>query len=77
MPKFAATTPIYYVTAKPHLGHAYTTIVTDAVCRWHRLRGDDVHMLTGTDEHGLKVQQYADAAGKTPSQFVEIGRAHV
>jgi len=71
VPKFAATTPIYYVTAKPHLGHAYTTIVTDAVCRWHRLRGDDVHMLTGTDEHGLKVQQYADAAGKTPSQFVD------
>ena len=71
MPNFAATTPIYYVTAKPHLGHAYTTIVTDAVCRWHRLRGDDVHLLTGTDEHGLKVQQYADAAGKTPTEFVD------
>ena len=69
--KFAATTPIYYVTAKPHLGHAYTTIVTDAVSRWHRLCGDDVHMLTGTDEHGLKVQQYADAAGKTPREFVD------
>jgi len=71
VPKFAATTPIYYVTAKPHLGHAYTTIATDAVCRWHRLCGDDVHMLTGTDEHGLKVQQYADAAGKTPREFVD------
>ena len=71
MPKFAATTPIYYVTAQPHLGHAYTTIVADAVCRWHRLRGDDVHLLTGTDEHGLKVQQYADKAGKTPRQFVD------
>ena len=71
VPNFAATTPIYYVTAKPHLGHAYTTIVTDAVCRWHRLCGDDVHLLTGTDEHGLKVQQYADAAGKTPSEFVD------
>ena len=71
VPNFSATTPIYYVTAKPHLGHAYTTIVTDAVCRWHRLCGDDVHLLTGTDEHGLKVQQYADAAGKTPSQFVD------
>jgi len=71
VPNFAATTPIYYVTAKPHLGHAYTTIVTDAVCRWHRLCGDDVHLLTGTDEHGLKVQQYADAAGKTPHEFVD------
>ena len=71
VPKFSATTPIYYVTAKPHLGHAYTTIVTDAVCRWHRLCGDDVHLLTGTDEHGLKVQQYADAAGKTPREFVD------
>ncbi len=71
VPNFAATTPIYYVTAKPHLGHAYTTIVTDAVCRWHRLCGDDVHLLTGTDEHGLKVQQYADAAGKTPNEFVD------
>ena len=71
VPNFAATTPIYYVTAKPHLGHAYTTIVTDAVCRWHRLCGDNVHLLTGTDEHGLKVQQYADAAGKTPREFVD------
>ena len=71
VPNFAATTPIYYVTAKPHLGHAYTTIVTDAVCRWHRLCGDDVHLLTGTDEHGLKVQQYADASGKTPHEFVD------
>lgn len=71
MPNFSATTPIYYVTAKPHLGHAYTTIVSDAVSRWHRLCGDDVHLLTGTDEHGLKVQQYADAAGKTPREFVD------
>jgi len=71
VPNFSATTPIYYVTAKPHLGHAYTTIVSDAVCRWHRLCGDDVHLLTGTDEHGLKVQQYADAAGKTPREFVD------
>ncbi|MFM7525575.1 MAG: class I tRNA ligase family protein, partial [Actinomycetota bacterium] len=71
VPKFSSTTPIYYVTAKPHLGHAYTTIISDAVCRWHRLCGDDVHLLTGTDEHGLKVQQYADAAGKSPRQFVD------
>ncbi|MDO8392409.1 MAG: methionine--tRNA ligase [Actinomycetota bacterium] len=65
------TTPIYYVTAKPHLGHAYTTIVGDALARWHRLLGDDVHFLTGTDEHGQKVQDYADAAGKSPQAFVD------
>jgi methionyl-tRNA synthetase len=65
------TTPIYYVTAKPHLGHAYTTIVGDALARWHRLLGDDVHFLTGTDEHGQKVQDYADTAGKDPQTFVD------
>jgi len=69
--KFSATTPIYYVNAKPHLGHAYTTIVADAVARWHRLLGQDVHLLTGTDEHGLKIQQAADAAGVSPKQFVD------
>ena len=71
MRNFYLTTPIYYVTAKPHLGHAYTTIVGDALARWHRLLGDSVHFLTGTDEHGLKVQQYAAAAGKSPQAFVD------
>ena len=71
MAKFSATTPIYYVNAKPHLGHAYTTIVADAVARWHRLCGDDVHLLTGTDEHGLKIQQAADAAGVSPQEFTD------
>ena len=71
MAKFSATTPIYYVNAKPHLGHAYTTIVADAVSRWHRLCGDDVHLLTGTDEHGLKIQQAADAQGVSPKQFAD------
>ena len=71
MTKFSATTPIYYVNAKPHLGHAYTTIVADAVSRWHRLLGDDVHLLTGTDEHGLKIQQAADAAGVSPKEFAD------
>ena len=66
MAKYYLTTPIYYVNARPHLGHAYTTIVGDALARWHRLLGDDVHFLTGTDEHGLKIQQAADAAGTTP-----------
>jgi methionyl-tRNA synthetase len=65
------TTPIYYVTAKPHLGHAYTTIVGDALARWNRLIGNDVHFLTGTDEHGQKVQDYADAAGKSAQEFVD------
>jgi len=69
--RFYATTPIYYVNAKPHLGHAYTTIVGDALTRWHRLLGEDVHFLTGTDEHGLKIQQYAEAAGKTPQAFAD------
>jgi methionyl-tRNA synthetase len=65
------TTPIYYVNARPHLGHAYTTIIGDALARWHRLLGDDVHFLTGTDEHGLKIQQAADAAGKTPQELTD------
>ena len=71
MKKFSATTPIYYVNAKPHLGHAYTTIISDAVCRWHKLCGEEVHLLTGTDEHGLKIQQFADAEGISPMQFVD------
>ena len=71
MGKYYLTTPIYYVNAKPHLGHAYTTIVSDALARWHRMLGDDVHFLTGTDEHGLKIQQAAEAAGTTPREFVD------
>ena len=65
------TTPIYYVTARPHLGHAYTTIVGDALARWHRLLGEDVYYLTGTDEHGQKVQDAADAAGLSPQAFAD------
>jgi methionyl-tRNA synthetase len=65
------TTPIYYVTAKPHLGHAYTTIIGDALARWHRLSGDDVHFLTGTDEHGQKVADAAEAAGQSPQEFTD------
>ncbi len=71
MNPFYITSPIYYVNARPHLGHAYTTIIGDALARWHRLLGDDVHFLTGTDEHGLKIQQAADAAGVSPQQFVD------
>jgi len=69
--RFYLTTPIYYVNAEPHLGHAYTTIVGDALARWHRLLGDDVKYLTGTDEHGLKIQQAADAAGVSPQEFTD------
>jgi methionyl-tRNA synthetase len=69
--RFYVTTPIYYVNAEPHLGHAYTTIIGDALTRWHRLLGDDVKYLTGTDEHGLKIQQAADAANVTPQQFTD------
>jgi len=66
--RFYVTTPIYYVNDAPHIGHAYTTVTADAIARWHRLLGEDVHLLTGTDEHGLKVAQSADAAGITPQE---------
>ncbi len=72
MGRFYLTTPIYYVNAKPHLGHAYTTIIGDALARWHRLLGDDVKFLTGTDEHGLKIQQAADAEGLSPKAFADL-----
>ena len=61
--RFYITTPIYYINAEPHLGHAYTTMVADAVARAHRLLGDDVFFLTGTDEHGQKVERAAQKAG--------------
>ncbi|MFP4475484.1 MAG: methionine--tRNA ligase [Desulfatibacillaceae bacterium] len=68
---FYITTPIYYVNARPHLGHAYTTIVADVVKRYHQARGEDAFFLTGTDEHGDKVVRAARAAGKTPREFVD------
>ena len=64
--KFYITTPIYYVNARPHIGHAYTTIACDTIARRHRLLGDDTFFLTGTDEHGQKIERAAQAAGKTP-----------
>jgi methionyl-tRNA synthetase len=69
--RFYVTTPIYYVNAEPHLGHAYTTIIGDAVSRWHRLLGDEVLFLTGTDEHGLNIQRAAEAAGLAPQAFAD------
>ena len=71
MSKFYITTPIYYVNGAPHIGHAYTSIAADVMARWHRLRGDDVFFLTGTDEHGQKVEKAARDAGLEPQAFVD------
>ncbi len=72
MARFFLTTPIYYVNDAPHIGHAYTTVVGDALARWHRLIGDDVFYLTGTDEHGLKVAQAAEANGVSPKEWADL-----
>ena len=69
--KFYLTTPIYYVNARPHIGHAYTTIACDSIARRRRMMGCDTFFLTGTDEHGQKIQRAAEAAGKTPQQFAD------
>src|SRR5580704_17406383 len=69
--KFYLTTPIYYVNARPHIGHSYTTIVADVIARRHRLLGDDTWFLTGTDEHGQKIERSAAAAGIPPQQFAD------
>ncbi|HEX5062571.1 MAG TPA: methionine--tRNA ligase [Kofleriaceae bacterium] len=71
MSTFYITTPIYYVNDVPHLGHAYTTIVADTLARFHRMRGDDTRFLTGTDEHGQKVEETAKKKGMTPQQLVD------
>ncbi len=64
MGKFYLTTPIYYINDKPHIGHAYTTIVADAIARWHRMKGEDVFFLTGTDENSQKNVEAAEASGE-------------
>src|SRR3989344_1271669 len=69
--KFYVTTPIYYTNASPHLGGAYTTIAADILARWNRLLGKEVFFLTGTDEHGQKIQETAEKAEKTPKEFVD------
>ena len=71
MSSFYITTPIYYVNGEPHLGHAYTTIVADAFARHYRQRGADVFFMTGTDEHGLKIQREAEARGETPQALAD------
>ena len=69
---FYITTPIYYVNAAPHLGHAYTTIVADVLTRFHRLAGCDTYFLTGTDEHGDKIVAAAEKAGQAPKEYVDM-----
>lgn len=70
MKKFI-TTPIYYVNDVPHIGHAYTTIICDTLARFYRLRGDDVFFLTGTDEHGQKIEEAAKSRGKSPKEYAD------
>ncbi len=69
------TTPIYYVNDAPHIGHAYTTVHADVLARWRRLHGDDVLFLTGTDEHGLKIQRAAEERGLTPLEWADTTSA--
>lgn len=68
---FYVTTPIYYPTADPHIGHAYTTVAGDFLCRFRRMQGREVYYLTGTDEHGQNIQRKAEAAGQSPQEFLD------
>ena len=68
---FYITTPIYYPSDVPHIGHGYTTVAVDTLARWHRQAGDDTWMLTGTDEHGQKMMRAAAANGATPQEWVD------
>ncbi len=68
---YYATTPIFYVNAEPHIGHAYTTTLVDVVTRFHRLKGDDTFFLTGTDEHGERIYQVAMSKGQTPQEYTD------
>ena len=72
---FFITTPIYYINATPHIGHAYTTMLADAIARSRRLLGDDVFFLTGTDEHGQKVERAAQKAAQQTEVFAEQNAA--
>ena len=65
------TTPIYYPSAKLHIGHTYCTTIADSLARYHRLRGDDTFFLTGSDEHGQKIQRAAEAKGMKPIEYVD------
>ncbi len=76
MPKFYLTTPLYYVNARPHIGHTYSTVVADTVARYKRMRGYDVVFLSGTDEHGETVARSARKAGREPQAFADEVAAH-
>ncbi len=69
--RFYITTPIYYPSGKLQLGNTYTTVLADSVARFHRALGEDVFFLTGTDEHGLKIQEKAEAAGKSEMEYLD------
>ena len=71
MKKYYITTPIYYPSGNWHIGHCYTTVICDALARFHRMRGEEVFFLTGTDEHGQKVEKKAKDAGITPPEFID------
>jgi methionyl-tRNA synthetase len=71
VPPYYLTTPIYYVNDAPHVGTAYTTVNADALARWHRLLGDDVFFVTGTDEHGAKIVEAAEAHGTSPQEWTD------
>ena len=68
---FYVTTPIYYPNDIPHVGHAYTTVAADILNRWHKIQGFKTRFLTGTDEHGKKIENVAKSKGKKPKEFVD------
>ena len=70
-PKFYITTAIAYTSRKPHIGNSYEIVLTDAIARYKRMQGYDVFFLTGTDEHGQKIEKYAADAGMTPKEYVD------
>ena len=69
--KFYITTPIYYPSGNPHIGHCYTTVACDSIARYKRMQGYDVMFLTGTDEHGQKIEEKAKEKGVTPKEYVD------
>ena len=75
--KFYITTAIAYTSRKPHIGNSYEIVLTDAIARFKRLQGYDVFFLTGTDEHGQKIEEYAKSAGVTPKEYVDKVAAEI
>ena len=69
--KFYITTAIAYTSRKPHIGNSYEIVLTDSIARYKRMQGYDVFMLTGTDEHGQKIEEYASEAGVSPKEYVD------